>query len=647
MKKLTKILVLALSLVLAMTAFTAAWAEEESAMGQPIASTSGHVYMLLTGGAGRVLYSLPVDGAALSQVDSAAQIDDAIAVGDTLYYIRQNGSRFEAVSLNDGGESKTLAVFADNAIAYKLSYYGGDLYCLVDGRLNKIDLVGGTGAVTQISERQMDEYAISDGVVYYVSTDDTKQYTHDSLLNTSGDKKIEQDAGMLYAMMTDGSNDTLILAQGVDSLQVHDGYLYFHNLNDNYVMANSEEEWLEGLLYRLNLSSNDLTPVLSSYDWNYAPTDAGLMVYKSTGIEVGTLTGEDFKTVYTPETYTTMGVSGSSAYVFEHSTNSLTKVALSGTGSDLLYTGAITYDTGSTTTTADTGDTGDTSTDTVVSAPVTGGDTTVTGGDTTVSTTTTYDAPKTSYRQGDAGDEVRAFQTRLVELGYLKTADGIFGAKTKSAVVSFQSRAGLTPDGVVGAATMAALYKSNAPKASGGYIPGTDSSYLIKDSATKYLTEADVKKLDKSMWSFARNEILARHGYQFNTKAYATYFASKSWYKPGGFSWANLNAIENANIQLIKKMEDSIGGSDKSQYIFPTSGYAKLTESQVRAISRDKLGYARNEILARHGYSFTTAKYRNYFNAKSWYKEGGFSWSSLSQVETDNIALIKYVEEHP
>ena len=73
----------------------------------------------------------------------------------------------------------------------------------------------------------------------------------------------------------------------------------------------------------------------------------------------------------------------------------------------------------------------------------------------------------------------------------------------------------------------------------------------------------------------------------------------------------------------------------------------KLTEAQVRSIKRDMLGYARNEILARHGYSFTTAKYKNYFKAKTWYKEGGFSWSNLNTIETANINLIKYVEENP
>ncbi len=59
---------------------------------------------------------------------------------------------------------------------------------------------------------------------------------------------------------------------------------------------------------------------------------------------------------------------------------------------------------------------------------------------------------------GDRGAEVMALQQMLSEaLGITLTADGVFGAQTRAAVVDFQSRHGLTPDGMVGPKTMAAL----------------------------------------------------------------------------------------------------------------------------------------------------------------------------------------------
>ena len=65
----------------------------------------------------------------------------------------------------------------------------------------------------------------------------------------------------------------------------------------------------------------------------------------------------------------------------------------------------------------------------------------------------------TSYKQGAKGDDVKELQRRLIELKYLTgTADGSFGASTKTAVKAFQKDAGLTADGVVGTGTLNKLF---------------------------------------------------------------------------------------------------------------------------------------------------------------------------------------------
>lgn len=70
-------------------------------------------------------------------------------------------------------------------------------------------------------------------------------------------------------------------------------------------------------------------------------------------------------------------------------------------------------------------------------------------------------------KYGSTGSEVTAIQTKLNQLGYLKTpADGIFGSKTKSAVIQFQKDNGLTADGVVGSKTLAALGISSSSNSS-------------------------------------------------------------------------------------------------------------------------------------------------------------------------------------
>ena len=53
-----------------------------------------------------------------------------------------------------------------------------------------------------------------------------------------------------------------------------------------------------------------------------------------------------------------------------------------------------------------------------------------------------------------------------------------------------------------------------------------------------------------------RNEIFARHGYQFKSNQWSTYFGSKTWYKPSKQNVdAELTDIEKANLDLIKIQE--------------------------------------------------------------------------------------------
>lgn len=69
-----------------------------------------------------------------------------------------------------------------------------------------------------------------------------------------------------------------------------------------------------------------------------------------------------------------------------------------------------------------------------------------------------------SLRMGDRRvSRVRALQNRLTELGFHVAADGDFGPGTKRAVQSFQLANGLTPDGIVGPNTQAALDVASVP----------------------------------------------------------------------------------------------------------------------------------------------------------------------------------------
>ncbi|MDD4546391.1 MAG: spore cortex-lytic enzyme [Oscillospiraceae bacterium] len=78
----------------------------------------------------------------------------------------------------------------------------------------------------------------------------------------------------------------------------------------------------------------------------------------------------------------------------------------------------------------------------------------------------------TLSKQGSSGSEVRQIQTKLKNWGYYKgSVDGIFGSKTRAAVVWFQRKNGLKVDGIAGPQTLAAMgifTKSSSPSSTGG-----------------------------------------------------------------------------------------------------------------------------------------------------------------------------------
>lgn len=72
------------------------------------------------------------------------------------------------------------------------------------------------------------------------------------------------------------------------------------------------------------------------------------------------------------------------------------------------------------------------------------------------------------FRMGDEGAEIAEIQGQLIELGYDLVADGAFGPAMAEAVKAFQASRGITPDGMVGPKTYAALLGRDMPEISRG-----------------------------------------------------------------------------------------------------------------------------------------------------------------------------------
>ena len=84
-------------------------------------------------------------------------------------------------------------------------------------------------------------------------------------------------------------------------------------------------------------------------------------------------------------------------------------------------------------------------------------------------------------KMGSRSEEVRSIQKALSDKGYsVGGVDGIFGTKTKNAVIRFQKDNGLTPDGVAGPKTLQALGIKNASSSSYGGFTATEYNLLAR-----------------------------------------------------------------------------------------------------------------------------------------------------------------------
>ena len=98
-----------------------------------------------------------------------------------------------------------------------------------------------------------------------------------------------------------------------------------------------------------------------------------------------------------------------------------------------------------------------------------------------------------SYKQGSTGSVVKTIQTKLKNWGYYTGAvDGVYGAKTKAAVVYFQKKNGLTADGIAGPKTLAAM--------------GISSSSQTTSSGSSSYTNSDLALLARLIHGEARGE---------------------------------------------------------------------------------------------------------------------------------------------
>ena len=173
---------------------------------------------------------------------------------------------------------------------------------------------------------------------------------------------------------------------------------------------------------------------------------------------------------------------------------------------------------------------------------------------------------------GSKGSNVVKVQQKLIQFGYLSgTADGLYGAKTRDAVLWFQRRNGLTQDGKVGPATAAALGVTLSGSSSSS--SGSSSSSSTAASSSSTYVSSDHRLLAKLVYAEARGEPykgqVAVAAVVLNRVASSSFPNTVSGviYQSGAFSCVNNGSINNTpDSSCIRAALDALNGWD------PTGG---------------------------------------------------------------------------
>lgn len=154
-------------------------------------------------------------------------------------------------------------------------------------------------------------------------------------------------------------------------------------------------------------------------------------------------------------------------------------------------------------------------------------------------------------KMGSTGEEVRQIQSKLKSLGFYNgTVDGIYGARTQSAVKAFQKSCGISADGIAGPTTLL---------------------YLGLSSSSSGMSSSDEWLLAKLIAAEARGESykgqVAVGAVVLNRVAHPSFPDSVSGviYQKGAFSCVNdSNWSVSPNATSQKAARDAINGWDPS-----------------------------------------------------------------------------------
>lgn len=105
-------------------------------------------------------------------------------------------------------------------------------------------------------------------------------------------------------------------------------------------------------------------------------------------------------------------------------------------------------------------------------------------------------------------------------------------------------------------------------------------------------------------------------------------------------------SLDKIDENLIEEWDYSYVENDGFYFYDSDSRY--LGRDELRNFTKEELALIRNEIYARHGYEFHQQPFKNYFNAKTWYRKNSYfkgTDNELNEYERANVKLIAGLEK--
>ncbi|HEY0607546.1 MAG TPA: peptidoglycan-binding protein [Herpetosiphonaceae bacterium] len=129
----------------------------------------------------------------------------------------------------------------------------------------------------------------------------------------------------------------------------------------------------------------------------------------------------------------------------------------------------------------------------------------------------TWEALIITVQSGSSGEAAKAAQRQLNKYGYALAVDGAFGPASVSATRDYQSKHGLTADGIIGPATWSSLTSGS----SGGGTSRAQLAATIRDSSRVALLTYHVSGISDSASTARQNIVDTANGLAAKTSSYS------------------------------------------------------------------------------------------------------------------------------